>query len=66
MSFVNNLVTSFSAIKQSQTQSQVSYAVAGKQLDATRQQGDAAVQLIEAAANVGKSQHTGKVLDKLA
>ncbi len=63
MTFVNNLAKSFTAITDAQNKSQVSYAVAGKQLDAVRQQGDAAVQLLQAAATVGKSPNTGKVFD---
>lgn len=63
MSSVSSVANTATALSNFKTQSAIGVAVAGKQLDAVKQQGDAAVQLIEAAAIVGKSQHTGKVLD---
>jgi len=66
MSLVDSLASSFTAIKNSQTNDAVNYAVAGKQLDAQKQQGDAAVKLIETAAQVGKSINTGSNFDSFA
>lgn len=63
MTSVNSAASAATALSNAQAQNQVSVAVAGKQLDAVKQQGQAAVQLIEAAATVGKSIDTGKVLD---
>lgn len=63
MSSVNSVTSTYTALSQVQTANQLNVAVAGKQLDAVRQQGDAAVQLIEAAAAAGKSVDTGKRLD---
>lgn len=45
-----NLVEQFSAIKQADTQTRVDYAVAKKMLDSQKTEGDAAVKLIQAAA----------------
>lgn len=45
-----NLVEQFTAIKQADTQTRVDYAVAKKMLDSQKSEGDAAVKLIEAAA----------------
>lgn len=47
-------IESVLAAKQSATQSQVAYKVAGKALDAQRTAGDAALALIESAAAQGK------------
>lgn len=43
------------SIKQIETSNSISVAVARKTLDAQRQQGDAAIQLLEAAAQTGQS-----------
>lgn len=45
-------IAAFSAISQAQAQSQVSYAVARKSLDAAKAQGDAAIALLQSAAEV--------------
>lgn len=50
-----SLEAAASALSQARLQTDVSFAVARKQLNAQRQQGDAVVALIQAAANVGKS-----------
>jgi hypothetical protein len=50
---INDLISSATAIKAAQHQTQLSYAVAAKQLDAQRQQGNMAVQLLAAAQQVG-------------
>ncbi|MHB8974622.1 MAG: hypothetical protein ACYC3X_29620 [Pirellulaceae bacterium] len=47
-------------------QPQISFAVSAKQLDAQRLQGDAAVQLIEAAAQLMKEAGKGANVDSLA
>ena len=45
-------IASASAIKQSQIQNQIDYAVIGKVQQAQKQQGDAVVQLIAQAASI--------------
>lgn len=45
-------IAAFSAISQAQVQSQVSYAVARKSLDAAEAQGNAAIALLQSAAEV--------------
>lgn len=54
------------AARESAVRTQISYAVAAKQLDAARQQGDAVVQLLQAAASMGKSPDRGRQFDALA
>ncbi|MDA7950464.1 MAG: hypothetical protein MPJ24_03165 [Pirellulaceae bacterium] len=49
--------------QESQIHAKIAFAMAAKQLDATRLQGDAAVELIEVAANMGRSPHSGHKLD---
>ena len=48
----HGMEAAFSAISQASVQSQVSYAVAGKAMDAMRQQGGAAIALLKSAAEV--------------
>jgi len=48
-----DLISSILATKQASNASQVQYAVAGKILDQQRMQGDAALQLVQAASKVG-------------
>ncbi len=55
----------FSAISQASYQSQVSYAVAAKAMDAMRQEGGAALALLEGAAKV-QSQAVGRAGAQLA
>lgn len=55
MPSVQGIVQSASAIQAQQTHAQVQTAVAAKQLDSAKQQGDAAVQLIQQAAEITKS-----------
>jgi hypothetical protein len=52
-----------SAAQQSAVQTQIQVSVMLKQQTAAKQQGEAAVAMIEAAAQVGKSLDTGKVFD---
>ncbi len=54
---------SVSAAQQSAISQQVNVAVAKKQLDSTRQQGDAVIQLLAAAAQIGKAAGKGTGLD---
>lgn len=48
-------IESVLAAKQSATQSQVAYAIAGKALDAQRAAGDAAVALLDSASQISTS-----------
>lgn len=52
-----------SAAQQSAVQTQIQVSIMLKQQTAARQQGEAAVAMIEAAAQVGKSLDTGKIFD---
>lgn len=63
MTSVEGIAAAGSAIQQSQTQNQVDLAVAKKTLDAQKQAGDAAVQLIETAARISKSPGTGNLIN---
>lgn len=51
------------AAQQSAVQAQIQTAIASKQLSAARQQGQALVELITAAANVGKAVDRGANFD---
>lgn len=51
-------------VQQQAVQQQVAYAVAGKALDSVEQQGDAAVALVEQAAQLGKAVGAGGQFDK--
>ena len=55
----NLTIAAASAIQQSQVQNQVDFAVAGKALQAQRQQGDAVIQLIEQAVQVQEQLASG-------
>jgi hypothetical protein len=54
MTCIDSAINSVIAAKENAVKTQVGFAVAAKQLDATRQQGDAANQLLEAAAQLSK------------
>jgi len=54
MPSVQGIAQAATAIQSNQVQNQVATAVAKKSLDATKQQGDAAVQLIQKAADISK------------
>jgi len=54
MPSVEGISQSATAIQANQVQTQIQTAVAKKQLDAVKQQGDAAVQLIQQAADISK------------
>lgn len=56
-------IESVLAAKQSSTQSQIAYSVAGKALDAQRSAGDAAIALIESAGQLGSAEGKGTRLD---
>ena len=51
------------AAKDAAVKTEIAYAVQAKALDAVRQQGDAATQLVEQAAQLGKSLGTGARFD---
>ncbi len=63
MSSVDSVIQSALASQQTQLVSQVNVAVQSKSLDAAKQQGAAFVQLIEQAAQIGKSVDTGHRFD---
>ena len=57
---------SVSAAQNSAVQMQIQVSLLAKQQSAAKQSGEAVVQLIEAAAQVGKSLDTGKQFDGVA
>jgi hypothetical protein len=58
--------SSVSAAQSSSLQMQIEISVLAKQQSAAKQSGAAVVQMIEAAAQLGKSLDTGKQFDGLA
>jgi hypothetical protein len=63
MSSIDGAIGSVLAAKDSALQTQIGFAIAGKQLDAQQQQGDAVNQLLESAAKLSKSIGTGSSFD---
>jgi hypothetical protein len=63
MSSIDSSVRGVLASQQSAMASKISTTVMAKSLDAAKQQGDAMVGLIEAAAELGKSLNSGKTFD---
>lgn len=61
MDAIDNVVQA----RQQSLDTQIQFAVARKALDMTKVQGDALVQLIEAAAGVGKAVGAGENFDAL-
>ncbi len=59
-------IDSSSSIQQSSLRAEISFAVAAKQLDVQKQQGQAAVQLLESAAQVAKEAGKGLHINSLA
>ena len=57
------ILQSVQAAQQSAVQSQIQMVIASKQLSAMKQQGQAMVQLLHAAANVGKAVGRGANFD---
>ena len=57
----NFTIAAASAVKQSQLQNQIDFAVAGKVLQSQKQQGDAVTQLIEQAAQVQAQLASGQL-----
>ncbi len=62
-SAIDPAISSVLAAKDSALRSQVSAAVAGKQLDALEQQGEAVNQLLSQAAQLSKSLTSGQSFD---
>lgn len=60
MSDVTSIASYATALSQAQLGQQVSTAVLKKSLDATKQQGQAAIALLEAAAQVARPSEPGK------
>lgn len=63
MCSTDSAISSVIAARQSAVNSQIAYAVAAKKLQATKQQGDAAAQLLEAAVQLGKAVGKGRNFD---
>jgi hypothetical protein len=66
MCSVDGAIQSVLAAQQGALQSQISAAVAAKQVDAVEQQGEAVNAMLEAAAELSKSLTSGKQFDALA
>ena len=66
MSSIDGAISSVLAAKDAALKTQIGYAIAGKQLDAQQQQGDAVNQLLAAAAKLSKSIGTGGGFDGVA
>lgn len=60
---IDSIVGAVSAMQQSRIESQIATAIASKQMDAIEQQGQAAVELLEAAVAIQKDSLQGTVLD---
>ncbi len=65
MSSVDSALSGYLAAKDAAVQSQIGFAIAAKRLDAAQQQGDAAVELLQAAAQLSKSLDRGATFDAL-
>ena len=57
----NFTIAAASAVKQSQSQNQIDFAVAGKVLQAQKQQGEAVIQLLEQASQVQAELASGQL-----
>ncbi len=57
----NFTIAAASAVKQSQLQNQVDFAVASKTLQAQKQQGDAVIQLIDQAVQIQEQLANGQL-----
>ena len=66
MNAIDPAIASVLAARESAVQTQIAYAVAGKQLDAIQQQGAAVVELLQAAAGMSKSLDSGRHFDRVA
>jgi len=66
MSSIDPAISSVLAAKQAAVKSQIAFALAAKSLDAQKQQGDAAVKLIDAARQTGKEIGRGTQFDAVA
>ncbi len=65
MSGIDSAVSGLLAVQQVAIRSEIGIAVAAKQLDAMKMEGDAAVALIESAARVTKDPVKGAQFDSL-
>lgn len=66
MGSIDPAISNLLAAKQNAIQSQAAFAVAAKSFSAQKQQGDAMVQLIEAAAQISKAVGRGESFDAIA
>jgi hypothetical protein len=66
MSSIDCAVSSTLAVQQMAVRSEIGVAIAAKQLDAQKLQGDAAVALLESAAQLGKAAGKGIQVDATA
>ncbi|MEX0819230.1 MAG: hypothetical protein WD070_06545 [Pirellulaceae bacterium] len=66
MNTIDSAITGLMAAQQGSVNSQISYAVAAKQLDAYRQQGDAVASLLDSAVQFSKETGKGGQFDGVA
>ena len=66
MSSIDSSISGLLAVQQAALASNISTAVAAKQLDAYRQQGDAAVSLLDGAVQLSKESGKGGKIDSVA
>ncbi|MCA9122854.1 MAG: putative motility protein [Planctomycetaceae bacterium] len=66
MSSIDSSITGLIAAQQASFSSNISIAVAAKQLDAYKQQGDAVVSLLEGAVQLSKEVGKGGQIDSVA
>lgn len=66
MQAIDSAISSVIAAKESAVKTQVAFALAAKSLSAEKKQGEAMVQLIEAAGQLGKALGRGTTFDALA
>jgi len=63
MSSIDSALSQLLASKESAVQSQIGFALAAKSLQASKDQGQAAVALLDAAAQIGKAVGRGENFD---
>ena len=66
MTSINGALNALLRAQSSAVNQQITFAVAAKSLEATRQYGEAAVELLDAAAQLSKAPGRGKHFDAVA
>jgi len=66
MSSITSLASGLTAVEQAALRSEISFTLAAKQLAAQEQQGQAALELLDTAAQLAKEAGKGQQIDSLA